>query len=241
MYKTITVKKGGITSLLLRLLLHLPPLLLHLRVGTLLRLEIKRIVIITIDSFILFNIILLHDLHSWSWTERHLPKEVLVLSSLNPDQSIFSPGFSPSVFCNPVGFFIFVLVPSYDFPLLEASELFGSIDILINTRLVCKKIEIDLRSSNNGSIVHDLPLDVLLLLDYAEVEDLVGLAFGHLCGRAVCSPVFVVVGPALFVDEAFGSDIFEEGNKNSSIATSLKFLLVITRSVGLSIKSLSFS
>jgi hypothetical protein len=95
---------------------------------------------------------------------------------------------------------------------LETSELFGSIDILINPRLVRKKVKIDLRRSNHRPIVHDFPLDVLLLLDHTEVEDLVGLAVGHLSGGALCIPVFVVVGPALLVDEALGSDVLEEGN-----------------------------
>jgi hypothetical protein len=93
---------------------------------------------------------------------------------------------------------------------LEASKLFGSFDILINSRLVSKQIKIDLRSSNNRSVVHDFSLDVLFLLDNTEIKDLVGLALGHLSGGAFGVPVFVVVSPALFVDETFRSDVLEE-------------------------------
>ena len=165
-----------ITNLLLLPLLRLLPLPLHLQQGILVRLDIQKIVKITIDSFILFNILLLHNLHPWPWTKRHLPKEILVLSRLNPDQSILTPGFSPGVLCDPVGVFIFILVPSYDFPLLESSELFGALDVLINPRLVRKEVKIDLGGSNDRSVVHDFSLDVLLFLDDTEVENLVGLA-----------------------------------------------------------------
>ena len=119
---------------------------------------------------------------------------------------------------------------------METSEFLGAVHIGVDTRFIGKKVEVDLGGGDDRTVVHDFPFHVFWLLDDAEVEDLVLGAFVNLWS-AFLIPGLVVVGHALLINEAFTSDVLEEANKDSTFNTSLFVLLVVARSVSLSIKS----
>jgi len=132
-----------------------------------------------------------------------------------------------------------VLIPSDNFHQLETSEFLGSFNMVVDSGLVGKKIEVDLRGGDHWSIVHDLSLEIFPLLRFVyqtEVKDSVSFTAPHGSIGTILIPIFIIEGKTAVLNKTFGSGEVKEIDQIGSFGTGFDGLLGITRTESLRIE-----